>query len=103
MANKERLLILADKVEGYENFNQGHNDHCTIKLAEDMIDESGEYIHLRWKERVAVFLDITSDEVSALFVGRFGDLNIGMENCADMDDVTREQAAEALRRLATRG
>jgi hypothetical protein len=99
----QRLLELAEVVEGYEEFNQFDNDHCTITLAEQMIEkETGEDIIFGGIHRVAEYFGLFYGEVDALFVGDFGELNIGMENCEDMDDVTREQAAEALRRLAAR-
>ena len=102
MTNKERLLALAAVVEGYEEFAQGDADHCTVKLAERMMKEDSTAPSCKSWNELADYFGITISDLDALYVADFGELNIGLVNRYDMDDVTREEAAEALRLLAAR-
>ena len=103
MPNKTRLENLASIVEGYKEFDQASLTHCTIGLAKRLIQGERESQHFVSIEEVANYLGLTLEETYDILTADYGRLNIGLpDSLPDMSDITREKAAEALRRLAKR-
>ena len=102
---KERLIKLADRVEAFEDFDQRWHLTCTVGLAREMYQEETGNKPLgisRQDKDVAEYLGLTIAEVDALYCADYDTLNIGVEGVDLLRDVTREMAADVLRRLAAR-
>ena len=102
--NTERILALADRVEGYEKFDQQDVDHCVIAVAENMMREENFSAQGSWDQKVAQFLGITPSEAFDILIADYANIGLKIGDFKNrMRDVTRDIAASAMRELAERG
>lgn len=100
--NNQKLLALADHIEGREDFNQDLPDKCVIRMGLELV---GAERHPRSDDTdlFAEHYGLTEKRTDDLYWGQYNNLFTNELNHSvyELHRVSRFEAARILRRLAT--
>jgi hypothetical protein len=94
-----KLLILADKVETYKDFDQSDSSRCVIAIGLRLFGGRSSQDDIT---QFAKDFGITSCEAWSLYTAWYSDLGIGEKLAAACERVTAKRAARVLRKLANK-
>lgn len=105
--HKNRLNQLADTIEASPNFRQSVHTRCAVGFAREMyhLETGNELRGLSYEDKgAAEYFGLSLSEFDAIYMANYSELNIGLEDVPDEEfrNITRQTAADVLRRLAAR-